>query len=230
MDGDYFPQYEPGIYLARNCRIDEAISKQCQRLEDFYSMKLRKSIKVYFVADEIVFHREICNADKALAIAADNFHWHMIYIVRPQTLDEGATIKTITGAEIGFWNLLNHEIAHCYFNEATKCHIPSWLNEGLSEYFSKPEPKTFGQEEVLEVLAGFSSIEIRQYRIAHHIVSRLICLYGRERLVLLLRQIGNDIQKIPRGQKYLESDFASAFSQIYGFDFDRGAIATDICR
>lgn len=113
------------------------------------------------------------------------------------------------------WKTLKHEYCHIYFRHITNGHLPLWLNEGLASYLA-------GQKKIcdspLDVFSYFNKSGKELYEIGYFWVELLIRKFGKDKFKKLIKALK------PK-PNLTEKIFATKFYKIYGFKFNRSALA-----
>ena len=125
-------------------------------------------------------------------------------------LDDGNYDKESnhTYSDTEYFELLKHELVHCFINIVSRSKRPAWLSEGVAIYLSgqtehRPKPEKF--EKFLDF---FDTGGREVYTEAGFAVMFLVEKYGKTKLLTLLKSSG-DIKS--------KEDFAHFFESIYGF-------------
>lgn len=89
-----------------------------------------------------------------------------------------------------YFATLKHELAHCFFNVVTdNSYKPVWLKEGVSIFLAKQHLMRKRPEKFSIFLDYFSQGGEGVYSESGFAVEFLINIYGKEKLLLLLKQI-----------------------------------------
>ena len=154
-------------------------------------------------------------------------------MIFPQTWTGGVAYPSYNCIAIGIetsnveWGLrtIVHELTHLVIHRMTYnpyLDLPVWLDEGLAMYMEGPLTETFNfylsraveNDTLLSVrslaspFSAYADQSYLSYAQSHSLVSMLIDVYGREKMLELLTVMTNGI------------DYDEAFENVYGFDMD----------
>jgi hypothetical protein len=154
-------------------------------------------------------------------------------MIFPQTWTGGVAYPSYNCIAIGIdtsnveWGLrtIVHELTHLVIHRMTYnpyLDLPVWLDEGLAMYMEGPLTETFNfylnraveNDSLLSVrslaspFSAYADQSYLSYAQSHSLVSMLIDVYGREKMLELLTVMTNGI------------DYDEALDEVYGFDMD----------
>jgi len=185
--------------------ITSNIKKSEKKLELFFGIKTPKYRFVYLKSREEI--------DRLKGYKTENWVCGFtigktIYILHPEVIEKTSTCKV---AEIS--SLFKHELAHIFYVEIARGEDrPLWLNEGLALHLGEQDMQRVDRIPLQKIEHYFDSADEELYYYSFSLVKYLINVYGKNKIIQLLKSIEPSITK---------KSFPKVVQRIYGKPLNR---------
>ena len=94
-----------------------------------------------------------------------------------------------------FWQIIEHEMAHIYYNHSISSGRPYWLNEGLAMYFAKQKPKSIKyKKQILKAFKYFDTFDSDIYYYGGNMVNFMISKIGIKNVIKIIKLFSKTTQ------------------------------------